>query len=413
MAAVWSRQIVLVAAIALSGLTARAEDWPQFRGPAGQGHSVERGVPSQWSESKNVLWKVPIGGLGWSSPAVASGRVWLTAALEKQFPISLRAIALDAATGRELINVEVFTVEPNPLLNAKNSYASPTPLIEGGRVYVHFGPYGTAALSTSGEVLWRATLAYDPEHGNGGSPALYGDLLIINCDGIDEAYVVALDKNSGRIRWKTPRLKPSGHAYSTPLVIRSSKRDQVVSVGAFRVEAYEPQTGNEIWRVQYAEGYSNVPRPVFGDGLVYVTTGLQRPVLMAIRIDGAGDVTRTRVVWQVDRSVPVTPSPILVGNELYMVSDLGVATCMDAKTGKPYWQERLGGNFSASPVFADGRIYFLNETGVTTVIAPGRMFRKLATNSLDDAWTLASIAISEGTLFIRTADHVYRIGMRR
>src|SRR5262245_12851068 len=307
------------------------------------------------------MWKVPVPGLGWSSPAVAGRRIWLTTAMERQIPVSLRVIALDASTGREILNIELFTVEPNPLLNPKNSYSSPTPIIEGDRVYVHFGPYGTAALTTAGQVLWKVHLPYDPEHGNGGSPALYGDLLIVNCDGIDEAYIVALDKKTGEVRWKTPRRQPSGHAYSTPLVIRVGNQDQVVSVGAFRVAGYEPQSGKEIWRVEYAEGYSNVPRPVYGHGLVYITTGLQRPVLLAIQPKGTGDVSHTNVAWQLDRGVPVTPSPLLVGDEFYMVSDLGIATCLDAKTGKIHWQERLGGNFSASPVFADRRIYFLNE----------------------------------------------------
>ena len=405
-------RFIFAVAFALTVFAVHAEDWPQFRGPTGQGHSSERGLPLEWSESRNVLWKVPIPGLGWSSPAVAGGRVWLTTAMEKQYPVSLRAIALDAATGREILNVEVFTVEPDPLLNTKNSYSSPTPVIEGDRVYVHFGPYGTAALTTSGQILWKVRLPHNPEHGNGGSPALFGDLLIVNCDGIDEAYIVALDKKTGAIRWKTPRREPSGHAYSTPLVIRAGNQDQVVSVGAFRVAAYEPQSGKEIWRVEYTEGYSNVPRPVYGHGFVYITTGLQHPWLLAIRPEGAGDVTRTRVVWRLERAVPVTPSPLLAGDELYIVSDLGIATCLDAKTGQSHWQERLGGNFSASPVFADGRIYFLNELGVTTVIAPGKEFRRLATNSLEDAWTLASMAVSGGTIFIRSADYLYRIGAR-
>jgi outer membrane protein assembly factor BamB len=403
-------RILFPFAVVFTVMAAPAEDWPEFRGVTGQGLSSERGLPLEWSDSRNVLWKAPITGLGWSSPAIAGGRVWLTAAMEKQSPISLRAIALDAATGRELLNIEVFTVEPNPLLNPKNSYSSPTPIIDGDRVYVHFGPYGTAALTASGQIVWKTRLAYDPEHGNGGSPALFGDVLIINCDGIDEAYIVALDKKTGEVRWKTPRREPSGHAYSTPLVIRVANQDQVVSVGAFRVIGYEAQSGTEIWRVEYAEGYSNVPRPVYGHGLVYVTTGLQHPKLLAIRPGGAGDVTRTHLAWQLDRGVPVTPSPLLVTDELYMVSDLGVATCMDARTGKVHWQERLGGNFSASPVFADGRIYFLNELGVTTVIAPGKKFQRLATNSLKDAWTLASMAVSGGAFFIRSADHVYKIG---
>jgi outer membrane protein assembly factor BamB len=407
-----TRRTIFLLVLAFTALAARAEDWPQFRGPAGQGHSAERGLPLEWSESRNVIWKAPISGLGWSSPAVAGGRVWLTTAMEKQFPISLRALALDVTTGREVLNVEVFTVEPSPSLNPKNSYASPTPIIEGNRVYLHFGPYGTAALTTSGEILWKVRLPHDPEHGNGGSPVLYGDLLIVNCDGIDEAYIVALDKKTGQIRWKTPRRQPTGHAYSTPLLIRAGNQDQIVSVGAFRATAYEPKTGKEIWRVEYTEGYSNVPRPVYGHGLVYITTGLQHPSLLAIRPVGKGDVTGTHVAWRLERAVPVTPSPLLVGNELYVLSDLGIVTCLDARTGRTHWQERLIGNFSASPVFADGRIYFMNELGVTTVIAPEKTFHRLATNSLEDAWTLGSIAVSGGTIFIRSADYVFRFGAR-
>ena len=332
--------------------------------------------------------------------------------MERQYPVSLRVIALDVVSGREVVNVEVFTVEPNPSLNVKNSYASPTPIIDGDRVYVHFGPYGTAALTTSGRILWRMQLPHNPDHGNGGSPLLVDDLLIVNCDGLDEAYIVALDKQTGRIRWKTPRRQPSSHAYSTPLLIRAGNQDQVVSVGAFRVAAYHPQSGRELWRVEYSEGYSNVPRPVYGSGLVYITTGLQHPSLLAIRPDGREDVTATHVAWRLERAVPVTPSPILVGSELYLVNDLGIVTCVDAKTGQPHWQQRLEGNFSASPVFADGRIYFLNELGVTTVIAPGKEFRRLAKNSLADAWTLASMAVSGGSIFIRSADYLYRIGTR-
>ena len=405
-------RFILFLVLAFTGVVIQADDWPQFRGPAGQGHSSERGLPTLWSESRNVIWKVPVPGLGWSSPAVAGGLVWLTTAMERQYPVSLRVIALEVATGRVLVNVEVFTVEPNPALNPKNSYSSPTPIIENDRVYVHFGPYGTAALTTSGRILWKVRLPHDPEHGNGGSPALYKDLLVINCDGIDDAYIAALDKQTGEVRWKTPRRKPWGHAYSTPLVIRAGTQDQVVSVGAFRVAAYEPQSGSELWRVEYGDGYSNVPRPVYAHGLVYITTGLQHPSLLAIRPDGAGDVTATHVAWRLERGVPVTPSPLLVGDELYVVNDLGIVTCLDARTGRSRWQQRLQGNFSASPVFADGRIYFLNELGVTTVIAAGKEFRRQAVNSLEEAWTLASMAVSDGSLFIRSADHLYRIGTR-
>jgi outer membrane protein assembly factor BamB len=324
--------------------------------------------------------------------------------------VSLRLVGFEAATGRELVNVEVFKIDTPGAINVKNSRASPTPVLDGDRVYVHFGSDGTAALSTSGQVLWTTRLRYDSQHGNGGSPVLYRDLLIVNCDGWgDEAYVIALDTNTGKTRWKSPRRRPWSHAYTTPLVVRVGEADQLVSIGAYRAVAYEPLTGREIWRVSYGDGFSNVPRPVFGQGLVYIATGFQVPSLMAVRADGSGDVTRTHVAWTLTRGAPYTPSPLLVGDELYYVSDTGVLSCVDAKSGQMLWQQRLEGNYSASPVFADGRIYVLSEEGVTTTFVPGKEFRRLATSRLDGT-TLASMAVSDGSMFIRSDTHLYRIG---
>ncbi len=383
-------------------------DWPEFRGPGGQGHSAEHGLPLQWGEGKNVAWKTPVAGLGWSSPVVAGGRVWMTTAVDQR-GISLRALAFDVASGREVVNVEVFNIPSSRReINPKNSWASPTPVIDGDRVYVHFGADGTAALSSTGAILWKARFDYQSQHGAGGSPIVFGDLLIFNCDGSDVAFVVALDKNTGKVKWKTNRGFPADQAYTTPLVIRAADRDQLISVGAFRTRAYDPLTGKEIWRVRYDEGFSNVPRPVFAHGLVYVATGFQQPSLLAVRPNGTGDVTKTHVAWTLTRGAPLTPSPIAVGDELYLVNDGGIATCLDARTGTVIWQQRLGGTYSASPVFADGRIYFLAEQGVTTVIAPGKEFRRLATNALDGG-LLASMAISGGALFFRTDSHLYRI----
>jgi outer membrane protein assembly factor BamB len=385
---------------------AAAEDWPQFRGPTGQGHSNERGLPLEWSESRNVVWKAPVPGAGWSSPAIASGRVWITAAVGN----SLRALAFDQATGREVVNVEVFRVDRSGNLNPKNSRASPTPIVDGDRVYVHFGAEGTAAITTTGEIVWRTRLRYESQHGAGGSPVLHGGLLIVNCDGnADQAFVVALDAATGKTRWKTPRRSPADQAYSTPLVIRAADRDAVVSVGAFRAAAYDPATGKEIWRVSYGDGFSNVPRPVYGHGLVYIATGFQQAALLAVRADGTGDVTRTHLAWQLQRGAPHTPSPLLVGDDLYFVNDAGIASCVDARTGAMRWQQRIGGSHSASPVYADARIYFLSEEGVATVIAPGPAFQLLSTSRLDGR-TLASMAISSGSIFIRTDSHLYRIG---
>jgi outer membrane protein assembly factor BamB len=282
--------------------------------------------------------------------------------------------------------------------------------VDGERVYVHFGAMGTAALSTAGEVLWRAKLSYVSQHGSGGSPVLYRDQLIVNCDGNGgDAFVAALDVRTGKIRWRSERRLPADQAYSTPLIIRVGDQDQVVSVGAYRAAAYDPANGKEIWRVGYDEGFSNVPRPVFGGGLVYITTGFQQPSLIAVRPDGKGDVTNTHVAWIFRRGVPYTPSPILVGSELYLVNDGGIASCLDAATGAVRWQHRLAGGYSASPIYAEGRIYFLNEEGQATVIAAGATFRQLAVNQLDGA-TLASMAVADRSFFIRTGSHLYRIG---
>ena len=399
----------LAAFIWIGASSAAAQDWPDFRGPGGQGHSTERGLPLEWSEARNITWKTAVPGLGWSSPVVANGKVWITTAVEQR-GISLRALAFDVATGREVVNVEVFKIPADRRdINPKNSWASPTPVLDGDRVYVHFGADGTAALSSSGEIIWKARFEYQSQHGAGGSPIVYGDLLIFNCDGSDAAFVIALDKHTGKTKWKTNRGLPSDQAYTTPIVIRVGDRDQLISVGAFRARAYDPLNGKEIWRVRYDQGFSNVPRPVFAHGLVFITTGFQQPELLAVRPDGTGDVTKTHVVWSLKRGAPLTPSPLIVGDELYLVNDGGIASCIDARSGTVIWQQRLGGTYSASPVYADSRIYFLAEQGVTTVIAPGKDFRRLVTNPLDGG-LLASMAISSGSLFLRTDSHLYRVG---
>jgi outer membrane protein assembly factor BamB len=382
-----------------------SQDWPEFRGPTGQGHSDERGLPLTWSENKNVRWKVAIPGRGWSSPAIHGDRIWLTTATEEGK--SLRAISVDRNTGEILKNVEVFRLKNPGQFNAKNSFASPTPVIDGDRVYLHFGAFGTACLSGSGEIVWKTRLDYDNgQHGPGGSPVIYDDLLIVSCDGLSIQYVAAMDKLTGKVRWR--KYRQGYQAYTTPLVVRLPAGDQVVSPGAFRAIAYEPRTGKELWNVRYGEGFSNVPRPVYGDGLVYICSGFQEPSLLAIRLDGRGDITKSHIVWSLKRGVPRTPSPLLVGEELYIINDNGVAACVDSKTGAERWQVRLGGEHSASPVYADGRIYFLSEEGESIVIAPGKEFKELARNRLDGP-TLASMAVSNGSIFVRSQTHLYRL----
>jgi outer membrane protein assembly factor BamB len=393
-------KVLLVLALFL-----HTSDWPQFRGPTGQGHSDEQGLPLNWTETKNIRWKVAIPGKGWSSPVVRGDQIWLTTATEEGK--SLRAISVDRNSGAIVHNVEVFRLKSAKLSNAKNSFASPTPVIDGDRVFVHFGAFGTACLTLRGEIVWKTRLEYDNgQHGTGGSPVLYNDLLIVSCDGNDVQFIVALDKLTGKTKWKKSR--QGYQAYTTPLIISLPAGDQVVSPGAFRAVSYDAQTGKEIWQVTYGEGFSNVPRPVYGDGLVFICTGFQQASLLAVRLDGKGDVTKSKVEWRLDRGVPLTPSPLLVGNELYLITDTGIASCVDARTGKEYWRARIGGNHSASPVYADGRIYFLSEEGESVVLAPGQQLKHLATNQLEGR-TLASMAVAGGSIFIRSETHLYRI----
>ena len=379
--------------------TVRGEDWPQFRGPTGQGIAVGR-LPTEWGPAKNIAWKQPIPGRGWSSPIIYQGRIYLTTAVDEgNKGLSLRALCLDAKEGKILWNKEVFhPAGKPPRMHSKNSQASPTPLTDGERLYVHFGHLGTAALDLKGEVLWRHTdLKYNPVHGNGGTPALVGNALIFSCDGASNPFVAALDRSDGHLLWKTPRKIDTGKkfSFSSPLAIDVKGQTQVIIPGAGAVCAYDPKDGKELWRVRYADGYSVVPRPVFGHGLLYLSSGFDSPSLLAIRPDGRGDVTDTHIAWTLRKAAPLTPSPLLVGKELYTVSDNGIASCLDAKTGKPHWQERIGTKFSASPMLADGKVYFLSEDGVGVVVKASPKFEVLSKNPMKES-ALASFAAADG-----------------
>lgn len=262
-------------------------------------------------------------------------------------------------------------------------------------------------------MLWRQTsLKYSPFHGNGGSPELVGDSLVISCDGSTDPFVVALNRKTGDMLWKTPRVSPvkNRFSFSTPLTIEVGGERQTISAGSGFVGAYHPADGRELWRVNYGEGFSVVPRPVFAHGLVFICTGFNTASLLAIKPHGAcGDVMATNVVWSYRKGVPTTPSPIVVGDEIYFVSDGGVATCLNARTGEVHWNERLGGDFSASPVAVEGRIYFQNETGVGFVVKAGKAFELLATNDLSER-TLASPAVADNALIIRSESHLWRVG---
>lgn len=400
------------AVLFFSAFAAPAENWSEFRGPTGQGHSAARNVPLEWSATKNVAWKQTIPGKGWSSPVLVDGRLYLTTAVADASGSSqsLRALCLGAADGKVLWNTEVFT-SPITRAHGKNSQASPTPIVEGRRVYVHFGHMGTACLDLDGKIVWaNSELKYPPVHGNGGSPVIVGDALVFSCDGASDPFVIALNKHTGKTLWKTARATTATKkfSFSTPLVITVNGRPQIISPGSGVVCAFDPKDGAEIWRVRYGEGYSVVPRPVFGHGLLFLSSGYDRPVIYAIRPDGKGDVTDTHVAWTSAKAAPNTPSLLLVGDELYAASDAGVASCLDAKTGAIHWSERLGGGFSASPLYADGRIYLQNEAGTGFVLKPGRTFEKLAENPLGEK-SLASFAVADKTLFIRTEQNLYKV----
>lgn len=408
--------VPLLLAVATVAHAATGPDWPQFRGPDGNGLSTATNVPVEWSADRNVRWRTGIPGSGWSSPVLAGGRLYLTTAVEGADGggRSLRALSIDPESGAVRWDVEVFRQDAgSPSIHSKNGHASPTPIVEGGRVYVHFGHAGTACLDTDGQVVWRQSdLPYVPVHGNGGSPILVGGRLVFSADGERDPFVVALDTDTGRVAWRTPRETPARKkfSFSTPEAITIDGRLQVVSPGSGAVCAYDPVDGRELWRVRYGEGYSVITRPVYAHGLLFLSSGYDRPVVHAIRpAGGGGDLTDTAVAWTQSKGAPNTPSLLVVGDEVYFVSDGGIATCADARTGEVHWNERLGGDYSASPVAAGGRLYFLNEAGVTTVLRAGKEFEVLARNDLAER-ALASPAPVDGGLFLRTAGHLWRIG---
>ncbi len=399
----------------LIGTSLTAEEWTQFRGPAGDGVSAAKNVPTEWNATEHVAWKTPIPGSGWSSPVLSQGKLYLTTAVtEQDEAVSLRVLCVNAEEGQILWNVEVFRPDPAAAkqIHSKNSMASPTPILSGDRLYVHFGHMGTAALDLEGNVVWRQTsLIFDPRHGNGGSPVLLDDLLVFNCDAFKDPFVIALDRATGEVRWRTPRF-PTTHqqfSFSTPSVIDVDGQTQIISPGSGLVGAYDPRDGREIWRVHYDEGYSVVPRPVFAHGLLFVATGYNKAKLLAINpIQATGDATADHIIWTHDKGAPLTPSVLVVGDELYFVSDAGVASCIDARTHKVHWTKRLGGDFSASPVYADGRIYFLNENGVTSVVRAGTEYELIANNALGER-ALASPVPADDALFLRSESHLWRI----
>lgn len=404
---------------ASGGMAAASEHWPDFRGPCGDGHSTAKHVPLRWSESENVAWKIEIPGRGWSSPVIWDDQVWLTTATldgTQRF-----AICVDRRSGRMVHNVRVFEVAKPQSIDPTNSYASPSPVIEEGRVYVHFGSAGTACFNTrSGEILWqRRDFPVDHQKGAGSSPVLYRDLLIFPCDGNDVQRIVAVDKKTGKTAWiadrsvdLSQRAPDYRKSFSTPLISTIAGRDQVISTAAGAVYGYDPQTGTELWNVPYG-GHTMVARPVTEDGLLVVNTGYPSSELWGLRFRGGTSSLKTEIIWQRTRGIATIPSVLLHQGLIYMISDSGgVLSCLEAETGGIVWQKRLGGNYAASPVLADDRIYLCSQAGKTTVIRPGPRFQQLAVNQLDGGFR-ASPAVADRSLFLRTTNHLYRIEEER
>ncbi len=404
-------------------------DWPEMRGPWRDGHvqaagdTKPIGLPLHWSEKENVKWKTEIPFRGWSTPVVMGGQVWLTTATEDGH--DFYALCLDAGTGKILVNKKLFHADnPEPLGNSVNCYATPSPVIEPGRVYIHFGSYGTACLDcATAKVLWQRTdLPCRHYRGPSSSPILFENLLIVTLDGVDLHYIVGLDKETGRTLWQTnrsvafndedmpgemARLGDQRKAHSTPIIVTNAGQTLLLSAGAKAFYAYDPRTGRELWMVRSGD-HSPAPRPVFDNGQAYFVSGLSKTELFAVKVDGHGDVTDTHVAWRRKTHIGKFSSPILVDGLIYSAAEQSFVTCLDSATGEVVWTERIGGTYEASPIYADGRLYFFDTQGAATVIKPGRACDIVATNKLDSG-LMASPSVAGKAFYIRTKTHLYRI----
>jgi len=405
--------------LALCGAPLLAEDWPRFRGPTGQGISAETNLPTQWSATENIAWKTPIPGQGWSSPIVAGDRVFVTTAADNG--ISCRVLCLDRKTGQILWNKEVFQ-QTLKRKEGKNSFATPTPVTDGSLVYAVFCDGSIAALDFAGNIVWTyREYKYYSQHGLGNSPILYENLLIMCYDPSnetgdkqvgwkipwDKALLLALDKKTGQEKWRGKR-GLSRIAHVTPVIIRDNDKPLMISAAGDTVQAHDPNTGDLIWRI-YGQGEGLVPSPVVGDGLVFSPSGFEKPTIRAIRLGGVGDVTKTHIAWEQTAHVPMLSSFVFANHLLFTIKEDGFAMCLDPKTGKPLWQQRIGGNHCASPIFADGRIYFLSEQGESTIIEAVPEFKLIAKNSINETCQ-ASFAVSQKQLFIRSDRNLFCIG---
>lgn len=421
--------IGLVALALGAEVVAAASSWPQFRGARGDGVHAEGVPPLRWSETNGVIWKAAVPGRGRSSPVVAEGRVWLTTALEEGVRrtrigpddmqtaerVVLKAVCLEVEDGRVVWERTLFPVDHPDPVHWLNSWATPTPVVEGGRVYCDFGTFGTACLDAgTGQVKWQRRLPLDHQVGPGSSPVLWRDYLILVRDGRDAQYVTALDRMTGQEVWRTerppieapsPNLKKS---FVTPVLREGTGRPELISPGPHWTVSYDPGDGREHWRVRHGDGFSIGSGPALTEALAIFSTGCFKAQFVAVRLDGSGDVTASHVAWKSLRQVPVMSSPVVVGADLFYVSDDGMATCAEAASGQPHWQERLGGSHLASVLAGGGRVYFFAQDGRTTVVRAGREFEKLAENRVEGT-VVATPAMVGDELFYRTDTHLYRI----
>lgn len=407
--------LCLTIGLSVSG-SLRAENWTRFRGPNGQGISSETNLPTLWSGEKNVVWKASIPGKGWSSPIIFGNRIFMTSATEEG--ISCRVICVDKGNGKILWDREVHRQQQGPM-RKQNSYATPTPVTDGKKVYAVFYDGTAIAVDFSGKLVWtNSEIKFFSLHGLGASPVLVDGQLIMPFDGSsrDEqkvgwkepwqnALVVSFDTKDGSIRWKGKR-GDSRVGHVTPILVNDGK--QVVSAGGDRVQGHDVKTGERIWSI-YSQGEGVTPSPAFGGGLIYTSSGFEDPTIRAIRLGGKGDITKTHIAWEQKKGVPALPSLLYVKPYLYSITRDNILHCLEAETGKIVWLKRLEGVHSASPVYADGRIYILSEDGVTLVLNPGPKYDEIAVNELGER-CLASMAVSNGQFFIRSAEHLFCIG---
>ena len=437
----------LVACFAIVfGVSASAADWPQWRGPRGNGASDEKNLPVKWSATENVAWKAAIGGLGVSSPIVSGDRVFVTsqigtgvrrpgnhprlaqgasAGTAGERALAAREAAADARTffvveafhrtdGRRLWQHRFEATGPLPGVHDKHNLASPSPVTDGQLVYAWFGTGQIVALDMSGTVVWQRHLGqeispFDINWGHSSSPTLYGDTLILLCDHAPAAYLLAVDKKTGKQRWRADRGK-GRMSYTTPFVVEAPGGPELIVNSSERVDAYDPRSGAFLWHVGGSNQFP-IPAPAFHDGVLYMTRGYRSGPYMAIRPGGRGDISASHVVWEVPTGAPYISSLVYDEGILYMASDVGAITAIDAASGKRIWQQRVEGIFSASPVAGDGKIYFVSETGETIVVKAGRQPEVLARNDVGER-LIASPAISNGQIFIRSDDRLFAIGRR-